>query len=88
MSFFDFNKKYKSAKEILTKSKTILLQYITTFSGVLTIFSQQIVGLFNDNKEQIQVLLDPKYFAVISISIGVLTAYFAYKDKIKKVKGE
>ena len=81
--------KYKSVKDIFIKSKTMICQYITVASGTFSYYGKDIISLFNDNSSQVQSLLEPKYFAIISIFIGVLTMYFKVKDEKNKLnKGE
>ena len=81
--------KYKSVKDIFIKSKTMICQYITVASGTFSDYGKDIISLFNDNSSQVQSLLEPKYFAIVSILIGVLTMYFKVKDEKNKLnKGE
>lgn len=81
--------KYKSVKDIFIKSKTMICQYITIASGTFSYYRKDIISLFNDNSSQVQSLLEPKYFAIISILIGILTMYFKVKDEKNKLnKGE
>lgn len=81
--------KYKSVKDIFIKSKTMICQYITVASGTFSYYGKDIISLFNDNSSQVQSLLEPKYFAIVSILIGVLTMYFKVKDEKNKLnKGE
>ena len=74
-------KKYKSVKDIFIKSKTMICQYITVASGTFSYYGKDIISLFNDNSSQVQSLLEPKYFAIVSIFIGILTMYFKVKDE-------
>lgn len=81
--------KYKSVKDIFIKSKTMICQYITVASGTFSYYGKDIISLFNDNSSQVQSLLEPKYFAIVSIFIGILTMYFKVKDEKNKLnKGE
>jgi Na+-driven multidrug efflux pump len=81
--------KYKSVKDIFIKSKTMICQYITIASSTFLLYGKDIINLFNDNSTQIQALLQPKYFAILSILIGVLTMYFKVRDEKNKLnKGE
>lgn len=81
--------KYKSVKDIFIKSKTMICQYITVASGTFSYYGKDIISLFNDNSSQVQSLLEPKYFAIVSILIGILTMYFKVKDEKNKLnKGE
>lgn len=81
--------KYKSVKDIFIKSKTMICQYITIASGTFSYYVKDIISLFNDNSSQVQSLLEPKYFAIVSILIGILTMYFKVKDEKNKLnKGE
>lgn len=73
--------KYNSVKDIFTKSKTIIMQYLSIVSGIFTVYGQQLINIFNDNSSQVQVILDPKYFALISIICGILTTYFKYQKE-------
>lgn len=77
--------KYKSVKDIFIKSKTMICQYITVASGTFSYYGKDIINLFNDNSSQVQSLLEPKYFAIISILIGILTMYFKVKDEKNKL---
>lgn len=81
--------KYKSVKDIFIKSKTMICQYITIASGTFSYYGKDIISLFNDNSSQVQSLLEQKYFAIVSILIGILTMYFKVKDEKNKLnKGE
>lgn len=77
--------KYKSVKDIFIKSKTMICQYITVASGTFSYYGKDIISLFNDNSSQVQSLLEPKYFAIVSILMGVLTMYFKVKDEKNKL---
>ena len=77
--------KYKSVKDIFIKSKTMICQYITVASGTFSYYGKDIISLFNDNSSQVQSLLEPKYFAIVSIFIGILTMYFKVKDEKNKL---
>jgi len=77
--------KYKSVKDIFIKSKTMICQYITVASGTFSYYGKDIISLFNDNSSQVQSLLEPKYFAIVSILIGILTMYFKVKDEKNKL---
>ena len=77
--------KYKSVKDIFIKSKTMICQYITVSSGTFSYYGKDIISLFNDNSSQVQSLLEPKYFAIVSILIGILTMYFKVKDEKNKL---
>lgn len=77
--------KYKSVKDIFIKSKTMICQYITVASGTFSYYGKYIISLFNDNSSQVQSLLEPKYFAIVSILMGVLTMYFKVKDEKNKL---
>ena len=81
--------KYKSVKDIFIKSKTMFCQYLTIASSTFKFYGKDIISLFNDNATQIQSVIEPKYFVLLSIFAGVLTMYFKVKDEKSKLnKGE
>lgn len=80
--------KYNSVKDIFTKSRTMLMQFLSIVGGIFAFYGEQLIKIFNDNSSQVQVLLDPKYFALLSILCGILTAYFKYKTEKERLEKE
>lgn len=77
--------KYKSVRDIFIKSKTMFCQYTTIASSTFSFYGKDIISLFNDNSTQIQTVIEPKYFVLLTVFCGVLTMYFKYKDEKNKI---